>query len=144
MAIEAVTAIKPDTAGEIREALRSRSAAPMEPARSENDLALNVSPQPRPEASFAEGMATRVYDAIDRVGVDLPAFKPTADTQIDREKAAMSPASQDISAGAQAANPGEYGQEMISRAFDHAVFMASVNQVLSGVSDTARTLVRQQ
>ena len=144
MAIEAVTAVKPDAAGDVREALRNRASESMEQARSENSLALNGSPQARPEASFGEGMATRVYDAIDRVGVDLPSFKATAETRIEREKASMSPASEDISAGAKAANPGEYGLEMISKAFDHAVFMASVNQVLSGVSDTARTLVRQQ
>jgi hypothetical protein len=33
--------------------------------------------------------------------------------------------------------------EALSKTFDHAIFMAMVNQVISGVSDTSRTLIRQ-
>jgi len=33
--------------------------------------------------------------------------------------------------------------EALSKTFDHAIFMAMVNQVVSGVSDTSRTLIRQ-
>jgi len=38
---------------------------------------------------------------------------------------------------------GEDKVEALSKTFDHAIFMAMVNQVVSGVSDTSRTLIRQ-
>lgn len=87
----------------------------------------------------------RVYNAIDRMGARIPELSSGADAQIVREKQALLPSSDAISPGKGDAKlaSGEEGLVNLSKAFDHAVFMASVNQVISGISDTARSLIRQ-
>lgn len=146
MAIEALASVSTQTVKDARQAALTQPSAMEAPsAPQEPTLSVNVAPpQAQPGGGFADQMANRIYDAIDRVGVELPRFEASAENRIDRAKEAISPQSETISAGPKAETSGEDGIAMISRTFDHAIFMASVNQVLSGVSDTARTLVKQQ
>jgi hypothetical protein len=147
MAIEAVASVSTQGIKEMREAALNQAPAREAPAASatEPSLSVNVAPpQAQAASGFTDQMANRIYDAIDKVGVQLPQVEASTQSRIDKAKAEISPQSEEISAGPKAETSGEDGIMMISRTFDHAIFMASVNQVLSGVSDTARTLVKQQ
>ncbi len=147
MAIEAVASVATQNTNALREAALNQAPAKEAPAAQamEPSLSVNVAPaQVQGQPGFADQMANRIYDAIDKVGVQLPQVEASTQSRIDKAKAEISPQSEEISAGPKAETSGEDGIMMISRTFDHAIFMASVNQVLSGVSDTARTLVKQQ
>ena len=147
MAIEAVASVATQNTNALREAAINQAPARQAPATQamEPSLTVNVAPpQVQQQPTFGDQMANRIYDAIDKVGVELPKLEMSEGTRVDKAKAQISPQSEEISAGPKAETSGEDGIVMISKTFDHAIFMASVNQVLSGVSDTARTLVKQQ
>lgn len=102
--------------------------------------ASNGSVQP----GFANTVLDGVYTQIDKLSSKLPQSAEQA-SPIDVYKDQM--ASQ-----VEALNPSEAGSlaekkdgkvEALSKTFDHAIFMAMVNQVVSGVSDTSRTLIKQ-
>ncbi|MCB1457721.1 MAG: hypothetical protein KDJ48_00355 [Nitratireductor sp.] len=121
-------------------------ASPAQQTASANDgLSLSARSMSVPQdPGLGSELASKVYDAIDKVGVDIGHFEASGNTAVDKAKAAMSPANSAISPSAGPASPvGDQGLEALGKAFDHAVFMASVNQVLSGVSDTSRTLIKQ-
>lgn len=96
------------------------------------------------QPGFASSVLDGVYTKIDELSSKVPNATESS-SPIDIYKNSM--ASQ-----VETLNPTEAGNlspqkdnkvEALSKTFDHAIFMAMVNQVVSGVSDTSRTLIRQ-
>lgn len=108
---------------------------------------LNVAPEisnTPTKPGFASSVLDGVYTKIDALSSKVPNSTEST-SPIDAYKNSM--ASQ-----VEGLNPSEAGElspkkddkvEALSKTFDHAIFMAMVNQVISGVSDTSRTLIRQ-
>ncbi|MEZ5792455.1 MAG: hypothetical protein R3D34_17305 [Nitratireductor sp.] len=120
-------------------------SASQQAAPSNDSLSLSARTAPvSQDSGFGDQLASKVYDAIDRVGVDIGRFEASGNSVVAKAKEAMTPSSSGISPANGPATPvGEQGLAALGKAFDHAVFMASVNQVISGVSDTSRTLIKQ-
>lgn len=85
-----------------------------------------------------------VYTQIDQLSSKLP--------QSTKEASPIDSYKNKIASQVETLNPTTDGAltpskdnkvEALSKTFDHAIFMAMVNQVISGVSDTSRTLIRQ-
>ncbi len=96
-------------------------------------------------ASLPETVGARIYEAIDAIGVGLKPKVASDGAKVDAAKQKLSPDAEVLSASGRSPGAGSNeGLDMLNKAFDHAVFLAAVNQVVSGVGDTARTLVRQQ
>ena len=89
---------------------------------------------------ISDQIANKVYETLDRVGVKLA--QPAGTSAVDQAKRDI--ASERLSPMAEGTTTTEHeGLANLSKAFDHAMFMATVNQVISGVSDTSRTLIKQ-
>lgn len=96
------------------------------------------------QPGFVNSVLDGVYTEIDKLGSKVPdAVSNTS--PIDTYK-------NDIASQVETLNPQAEGAlkpeknnavEALSKTFDHAIFMAMVNQVVSGVSDTSRTLIKQ-
>ena len=93
---------------------------------------------------FANTVLDGVYTQIDKLASKVP-DATQSNSPIDVMK-------NDMSSKIETLNPSEASGvkpakdnkvEALSKTFDHAIFMAMVNQVVSGVSDTSRTLIRQ-
>lgn len=93
---------------------------------------------------FATSVLDGVYTKIDELSSKVPNATEST-SPIDTYKNSMASQVENL-------NPTEAGNltpqkddkvEALSKTFDHAIFMAMVNQVVSGVSDTSRTLIRQ-
>ncbi len=97
------------------------------------------------EPGFTVNLSSQVYGTIDRLGVELPAVKGTGNMAVDQAKKALLPENSTISPVKSAQNKPTGNESLValSKTFDHAVFMAMMNQVISGVSDTSRTLIKQ-
>jgi hypothetical protein len=125
-------------------ALSSGSVAPV------NDLTISVRPTGASTVEspgLSESLSSAIYDKVSQLDTELKSNMRFDAGGFDAAKAAQMPASDLLSpaarpAGMQTNAPSE-GITMLNKAFDHAIFMASVNQVLTGVSDTSRTLIRQ-
>lgn len=107
------------------------------------EVAPQVSSTPS-QPGFATTVLDGVYTKIDELSSKVPNATETA-SPIDTYK-------NDIASQVESLNPTEGGNlapqkddkvDALSKTFDHAIFMAMVNQVVSGVSDTSRTLIRQ-
>ncbi len=93
---------------------------------------------------FANSVLDGVYSQIDKLSSKVPnATESTSPIDVLKN---------DMASQVEALNPSEAGKlsakkddkvDALSKTFDHAIFMAMVNQVVSGVSDTSRTLIRQ-
>ncbi|PHP66480.1 hypothetical protein CSC94_14475 [Zhengella mangrovi] len=95
---------------------------------------------PSQASVISDQIANKVYETLDRVGVKLA--QPAGTSAVDQAKRDI--ASETLSPMAEGtATTGHEGLANLSKAFDHAMFMATVNQVISGVSDTSRTLIKQ-
>ena len=129
------------------EAIQPVSSQSMQAAQSTGASDVSVRPDlpSEPQApGMTENIASHVYDTIDIVGTELPPVKDTPTSKVNKLKEAMSPENKSISANPTVAKPeGNEALQALSKSFDHAVFMAMVNQVISGVGDTSRTLIRQ-
>lgn len=93
---------------------------------------------------FANTVLDGVYTKIEELSSKVPNSTEQS-SPIDTYK-------NSIASQVETLNPSEAGSmsakkddkvEALSKTFDHAIFMAMVNQVVSGVSDTSRTLIRQ-
>lgn len=94
--------------------------------------------------NFASELGSRVYDTIDQVGVTLQSPQTSGAEALEKARKAITPESAALRApGTETAQTGNDSLKALSKTFDHAVFMAMCNQVISGVSDSARTLIRQ-
>jgi hypothetical protein len=132
MSIEAVAAIGKQTAAQAVQQPASLAAQPAQAADAAASQGTTLSIRAQGASTmqpdgFSSQISTKVYDTIDKAKQNL---LPSSD--------AISPVPK------QAKAEGNSSLENLTKTFDHAVFMAMVNQVISGVSDTSRTLVRQQ
>jgi len=93
---------------------------------------------------FISSVADSVFTEIEALSSKLPEFGGDQ-SAVDAYKQSMVP---DIEALSPVKENGlNKGKDdsvaALSKTFDHAIFMAMVNQVISGVGDTSRTLIRQ-
>ena len=92
-------------------------------------------------ASMLGEVQTRVSDLQSKLPESL---RGAATDQVSSAKSEMTPKQTAISpTDANGLDGKNSAINSLSATFDHAIFMAMVNQVISGVGDTARTLVRQ-
>lgn len=107
------------------------------------EIASPVSNAPT-QPGFANTVLDGVYTKIDELSSKVPNATEKS-SPIDTFK-------NDMVSKVETLNPSESSGlkpkgddkvEALSKTFDHAIFMAMVNQVVSGVSDTSRTLIRQ-
>ncbi len=107
------------------------------------EVAPQVSNAPT-QPGFANSVLDGVYTQIDKLSSKVPNATEKA-SPIDTYK-------NDMVSKVETLNPSETSGlqpqkddkvEALSKTFDHAIFMAMVNQVVSGVSDTSRTLIKQ-
>ena len=93
---------------------------------------------------FTDSVLDSVYTEIDKLSSKVPSTS-ASETAVDAYK-------KDMAAKADTVSPMEdtgLGSDKadavatLSKTFDHAIFMAMVNQVVSVVGDTSRTLIRQ-
>lgn len=96
------------------------------------------------EPGFTSSVLDSVYTEIDKLSSKVPdAVGKTS--PIDTYKNDMASQIETLNPQAEGALKPESNDTVaaLSKTFDHAIFMAMVNQVVSGVSDTSRTLIRQ-
>lgn len=150
MSIEVVAAIGKQTAAQAVQQPASLAAQPLQVADAAASQGTTLSIRAQGASSvqpdgFSSQISTKVYDTIDQIGVELPKVRSDGATAIDKAKQNLLPSSDAISpVPKQLKVKGASALENLTKTFDHAVFMAMVNQVISGVSDTSRTLAKQQ
>jgi len=93
---------------------------------------------------FLNSVADSVFTEIETLSSQLPSFGGDQ-SAIDAYKQGLVPESETLSPMTEnGLNKGkDDAVAALSKTFDHAIFMAMVNQVISGVGDTSRTLIRQ-
>lgn len=118
-------------------AQQSISNAPSE--TSKLDLSLHADKS----NGFANNLLDGVYTEIDKIKVESEIGNNVS--PVDTYKSDLSPKMESISPMSEKSVLNETPEtvKLLSKTFDHAIFMAMVNQVLSGVSDSSRTLIRQ-
>ena len=100
-----------------------------------------------PVADAAGRVMNNVHSTIERLGREIDLVETAAPSPAEEAKSALVSSSGDIAPG----GPVEAGPVdgpdsnlvMLNKSFDHAMFMAMINQVISGVGDSSRTLIRQ-
>ena len=106
----------------------------------------------RPEAGSIGQAANRVmgnvHATVERLSSEVATVETQAPSPAEEAKKALTPQSADLAPGGPApASADITGPDsnlaMLNKSFDHAMFMAMVNQVISGVGDSSRTLIRQ-
>lgn len=153
MAVEAIASTASQSQmTKASEMTMANAATPPQGAASQNaasDMTV-LSMQPSQASSigqpgFAANLSSQVYGTIDKLGVELPQIQGSGNMAVDQAKKSLLPENNAISpVKAGAAKPtGNETLQALSKTFDHAVFMAMMNQVISGVSDTSRTLIKQ-
>lgn len=96
------------------------------------------------QPGFANSILDGVYTQIDQLSSKVPNSTQAA-SPIDTYKSKISSQIEGLSPSDTAGPKLEKGNtiQALSKTFDHAIFMAMVNQVVSGVSDTSSTLIKQ-
>lgn len=104
----------------------------------------STSVQAGSETGFTDSVLDSVYTEIDKLGSKMPAAS-TTESAVGSFKDQMASKADSISPleASSIQDPKHEAVSALSKTFDHAIFMAMVNQVVSGVSDTSRTLIRQ-
>ena len=101
-----------------------------------------------PVANAAGRVMNNIHSTVERMGRELDIVETAAPSPAEEAKSALTPASGDLAPGgpvetSSVAEGRESNIAMLNKSFDHAMFMAMVNQVISGVGDSSRTLIRQ-
>ena len=102
-----------------------------------------------PVTNAADRVMGNLHSTVERLGREIDIVETADPTPAEEAKAALTPQSADIApggpvvAGEAPVNPADSNLAMLNKSFDHAMFMAMVNQVISGVGDSSRTLIRQ-
>jgi len=147
MTIAAVGAVGADPSQAIKQATQAVENQAGSSVSASPSASIEVTPQlsnAPTQPGFASSVLDGVYTKIDELSSKVPNATESS-SPIDVYKNSM--ASQ-----VETLNPTEAGNlspekdnkvDALSKTFDHAIFMAMVNQVVSGVSDTSRTLIRQ-
>ena len=94
---------------------------------------------------FVDSVLDNVYSEIDKIGANMPKTSGDAQSEVDAYLSKMKPTDEALNPGDAHEKTTDKDQAVktLSKTFDHAIFMAMVNQVISGVGDTSRTLIRQ-
>ncbi len=94
--------------------------------------------------SFTETVLDGVYNQIDKLSSKLPDTSGSQNAvDLAKKEMASSPNSINPMAEGGFQSGKDEAVTALSKTFDHAIFMAMVNQVVSGVSDTSRSLLKQ-
>lgn len=98
-----------------------------------------------PLAEIVSNALSNTHTKIDNLAQQMPNKGQSAGKdEVGAAMRDMSPSNADISAAGEAGgNAQQDSLSALNKTFDHAIFMAMVNQVISGVGDTSRTLIRQ-
>ena len=102
-----------------------------------------------PVADAAGRVMGNIHSTVERLSREVDVVDTTAPSPAEEAKNALMPESGDLAPGGPAASQATSGTgpdsnlAMLNKSFDHAMFMAMVNQVISGVGDSSRTLIRQ-
>ena len=101
-----------------------------------------------PLANAAGRVMNNIHSTVERMGREIDIAEITAPSPAEEAKSSLIPASGEIAPGgpvetSSVAEGRESNIAMLNKSFDHAMFMAMVNQVISGVGDSSRTLIRQ-
>lgn len=104
----------------------------------------NQSAQSINQNGFVDSVLDSVYSEIDKLGSKMPAAA-SKESAVGAAKDGMASQGESTSPMKESSlkDPKNEAVTALSKTFDHAIFMAMVNQVVSGVSDTSRTLIRQ-
>lgn len=96
------------------------------------------------QPGFVTSVLDGVYTQIDKLSSQVPTTASEV-SPVDALKNDMASQVESLDPSAEGGLKPETDTkvEALSKTFDHAIFMAMVNQVVSGVSDTSRTLIRQ-
>ena len=102
-----------------------------------------------PVADAAGRVMSNIHSTVERLGREIDMVETAAPSPSEEVKSALMPQSADlapggpVSEGPNALNGPDSNLAMLNKSFDHAMFMAMINQVISGVGDSSRTLIRQ-
>ena len=96
------------------------------------------------DPGFADSVLDSVYSEIDKLSSKMPKLAG-AENAVDAYKSDLASKGENTNPMAETniKDPKDEAVSALSKTFDHAIFMAMVNQVVSGVGDTSRTLIRQ-
>ncbi|MEM7289687.1 MAG: hypothetical protein AAF412_04840 [Pseudomonadota bacterium] len=149
MTVEAIQSVGSEASKAIQQYMQTGAQpAPAESTAVNSFPAAAETPAPVGEVaapdSFLGNVADTVYTEIDALGSKLPTFAGEQ-SAVSSYKESLVPTSESLSPmeTTKIDNGKDDAVAALSKTFDHAVFMAMVNQVISGVSDTSRTLIRQ-
>ena len=102
-----------------------------------------------PVADAAGKVMGNIHSTVERLSREVDVVDTTAPSPAEDAKNALMPESGDLAPGGPMAAKATSGTgpdsnlAMLNKSFDHAMFMAMINQVISGVGDSSRTLIRQ-
>ena len=102
-----------------------------------------------PLSDAAGRIMGNIHSTVERVSREIDIVETAAPSPAEDAKNALTPASADLAPGGpvepgvQAADGPDGNLALLNKSFDHAMFMAMINQVISGVGDSSRTLIRQ-
>ena len=102
-----------------------------------------------PVADAAGRVMGNIHSTVERLSREVDVVDTTAPSPAEEAKNALMPESGDLAPGGPMAAEATSGTgpdsnlAMLNKSFDHAMFMAMINQVISGVGDSSRTLIRQ-
>ena len=147
MTIAPVQAVGSSPTQGLQQLAQAAANAPTPEATSSAPVSIESSvsqAQPSNETGFVDSVMDTVYTEIDRLGSQVPAASKL-ETPISAMKSQMAASGESINPmeASSIQNPKDEAVTALSKTFDHAIFMAMVNQVVSGVSDTSRTLIKQ-
>jgi hypothetical protein len=138
---EAANAIKQMAESAMKQSASMDNSAIQMPANTE----MTTGPASSPTGTdFAGSVMDTVYTEIDKLAQNLPKVS-SSDGAVSDAKSSMAASGESINPTAEGSLKSDKHEavEALSKTFDHAIFMTMVNQVISGVSDTSRTLIRQ-
>ena len=102
-----------------------------------------------PISDAANRVMGNVHSTVEKLGREIDTVETADPSPAEEAKSALTPQSADlapggpVAPGAGPANGPDSNLALLNKSFDHAMFMAMINQVISGVGDSSRTLIRQ-
>ena len=152
--ISAVTFAQASTGPSATQAaqLAQSQGAAGDAARGTTVDAADIARAARPEAGSLGEAASRVlgnvHSTVERLSSQVSVAETAAPSPAEDAKKALTASSPDLAPGGPAPVTNDVtgpdsNLAMLNKSFDHAMFMAMVNQVISGVGDSSRTLIRQ-
>lgn len=112
------------------------------------DIARSAKPEAGSLGEAASRVMGNVHSTVERLSANVTVAETAAPSPAEDAKKALTPQSAELAPGGPApaatdVTGPDSNLAMLNKSFDHAMFMAMVNQVISGVGDSSRTLIRQ-